>query len=181
MAHDNKSQRNAASLPVIIGGAALVVALVGVTVALVIVLNRPAQVITQAPEPQQRAVLVNEDNVEEIAEELVESEPVEMGYYEVNMNMTWNFPDGDSPSTNAYVANVTGNTHDVYFDLLLADTDETIYASPIIPRGGQLSGFKLDTNPGVGSHNCICSYHLVDENQVPVREVNIAVTVVVES
>ena len=85
---------------VLIMGGLIIVALVGVIVALALNLTRGREA---EEEPQQsRAVLVTEENVEQIVEEAVSVPKVRPGNYETVMNLTWRFPDGESPSSNAY-------------------------------------------------------------------------------
>ncbi len=131
-------------------------------------------------EEPRRNVVVNENNVEEALKELDKKEFVPAGSYEVKMNSTWYFNDGVSPSRNAYVENVLGNTNDVYFDLILADTEEVILASPIIPRGSYMEDITLDKDLDAGTYDCVLVYHLVDENQKTLSTVRMAVTVVIE-
>ena len=175
------AKRGAVSPAILVAGGALVVALIGVVTALVILLNREPTVIREDDTPQQRTVVINEENVEEVAEELLEEEPVEMGFYEVSMNMAWHFPDGSSPSTDAYVENVASNTHAVYFDVARNDTQEVIYASPVLSLGSHIQNFALDTDLDAGTYDCVCTYHLVNDEQRTISTVNIAVTVIVES
>lgn len=81
------------------------------------------------------------------------------------MNSTWYFGDGSQPSSNAYVENVANNSHDVYFDVQLADTGEVILQSPVIPRGAYMEHITLDKDLPAGSYNCIIIYYLVDAEQ----------------
>ena len=97
------------------------------------------------------------------------------------MNLTWHFPDGSSPSTDVYVENVERNTNDVYFDLLLWETDEVIYESPIIPLGQRLTSLTLDRPLEAGMYPCVVEYHVVDENQNTLGTLRMSVTVVVEN
>jgi hypothetical protein len=97
------------------------------------------------------------------------------------MNNEWHFPDGKSASTDAYVENITENRDDVYFDLFLAgNEDHAIYESPVIPRGGVLESFALDTPLEAGSYDCIMIYHMVDENQNTLSTLRVTVTVIIE-
>ena len=103
-----------------------------------------------------------------------------MGYYEARMSTIWTFPNGDSVSPDAYVENVPNNTHDVYFDVLLGDAEETIYESPVIPRGAHLDNIKLDRSLAAGSYDAVIVYHLVDEQQRTISTLRMAITLVVE-
>lgn len=166
---------------ILIAGGALVVALIGVIVALVIVLNRGEKIVYVEEEPPQRTRVVNEENVQEVMDNLNELDFVQPGYYEVSMNMNWIFPDGTSPSTNAFVENVPGNTNDVYFDVQLRDSGETIYESPLLPRGQQLGTIQLDTDLDAGSYDCVIIYHLVDDQQRTISTLSLGMMVTVES
>lgn len=128
-----------------------------------------------------RNVVVNEDNAEDVAEDLFNHETVKPGTYEVRMNSTWNFKDGTSASENAYVENVPANTNDVYFDVELSDTEETIYESPVIPRGSHLEALTLDKELEAGTYDCVLTYHLIDEDQNTVSTLRMGLTVMVEN
>lgn len=112
----------------------VIVALLGVVIYLLL---------GRKEEPVKRNVVVNKDNVEEVLEQL--EDPVPPGSYEVKMNSTWNFASGDAPSDNAYVENVEANTNSVYFDVTRADTEETIFESPILPVGSYLDNKLKNT------------------------------------
>jgi hypothetical protein len=173
-----KNATRGAGTVIVVIGCLVIVALVGVIIALVMNMNRRPQ---ETEEPEQRAVLVTEDNVEEAVEEMMREPEVYIPqYYSVSMNMTWNFPDGDSPSSNAYVENVASNETPVYFDVIRNDTGETIYQSPVIPLGGTLRNFLLDKDLDAGTYDCVCVYHLIDENQRTLTTLNMAMTVIVE-
>lgn len=164
---------------IIISAIVVILALIGVIVYLLLSKkDTPAQA---GPEDDKREVLVTEENVKEVAQQLEQQEYVPQGYYTVTQNYEWHFPTGDSASTDAHVENLTENTNDVYFDLFLADNEETpIYQSPVIPLGAVLEGFKLDTKLNAGTYDCIMVYHLVDENQKSISTVSMTVTVIVE-
>jgi len=164
---------------IIITGAVVVAALVGVIVALVMNLNRSQP--EPAPDRELRSVVVNEDNAEEVFERMMSEEPVTAGFYEAKMTMTWNFPDGLSASPNAYVENVPNNSNDVYFDLSLRDTGEIIYESPVIPLGSHLDGITLNRDLDAGSYSCVVTYYLVDAEQNVVDSLRMGVRVIVES
>lgn len=126
-------------------------------------------------EPVKRNVVVNKDNVEEVLEQL--EDPVPPGSYEVKMNSTWNFASGDAPSDNAYVENVEANTNSVYFDVTRADTEETIFESPILPVGSYLDNITLDSNLPAGTYDCLVTYHLLDENDESISTVKLTLTI----
>ena len=124
---------------------------------------------------QKRNVVVNKDNVEEVLEQL--EDPVPPGSYEVKMKSTWNFASGDAPSDNAYVENVEANTNSVYFDVTRADTEETIFESPILPVGSYLDNITLDSNLPAGTYDCLVTCHLLDENDESISTVKLTLTI----
>jgi len=169
-------------IPIVLGTVVIGV-LVGVIVAQGILLSQRASV-SEGPreeEPEKRSVVVNQQNAEEVAEALIEQEPVPVGAYEVVMNSTWKFPDGASPSENAYVENIPANTNDVYFDVQLMDSGETIYESPVIPRGAYLDDITLNRDLDAGSYDGVLIYHLIDENQRTLSTLRMAITIIVDS
>lgn len=149
----------------------LILALLGVIIFLLL-RKDDSKAIDDGKSP--RATLVTEDNLEEVQAEL--AEPVQDGYYEACMSVDWNFTDSSTPSTDAYVENVTTNTRTVYFDLTLDGTDELLYSSPFIPVGAKLDSIKLDKPLPAGDYAAIVTYHLVDDNEEELSTVAIAVT-----
>lgn len=130
---------------------------------------------------ERRNVVVTEDNVDEVIQEMEESEYVEPGYYTVTMNNEWHFATGDAVSEDATVENAEENTNDVYFDIVLAeDEDHVIYKSPVIPRGGELKDIALDEVLDAGTYDCVCIYHLVDDEQETISTLRVTLTIVIE-
>lgn len=132
-------------------------------------------------EKPKRDVVVNVENAEKIASEMIENERTLPGHYQVAMNGIWNFEDGAAESENAYVENAAGNTNPVYFDVVRTDTEETIYASPILPVGTYLEHITLDKKLGAGTYNCVCTYYLLDEEEEPISKVNVGLTIVIRN
>ena len=155
----------------------VIIVLLGAVVALL--LGRGDGVI-DTQEKEKRNMVVNEENIKEVLENMAEKDKVRPGRYQVTMNSTWRFADGSSPSENAYVENVANNTNDVYFDLMLADTEEVILKSPIIPRGGYMKNITLDKDLDAGTYKCVLVYHLIDEEQNTLSTINMSVTLVIE-
>lgn len=155
---------------------ALCVLIIVVLLILVIYLLNDRQ---KENEPVKRNVVVNEKNVQEIVEQMTE-ERTPPGSYEVTMNSTWNFANGDAASENAYVKNAETNTNSVYFDVTRTDTGETIYASPIIPVGSYLDNISLDDSLPAGVYDCLITYHLLDEEDKNISSVKLTLTIVVE-
>ena len=133
------------------------------------------------PETNKRNVVVTPDNVQEVVKAMEEEDVVQAGSYEVTMNTTWNFKDGASASENAYVENAVSNTNDVYFDITLADTEENIYSSPVLPIGSHLEDITLDKALEAGTYDCVITYTLIDEEQKPLSTVRVSLTIIVES
>lgn len=131
-------------------------------------------------EAPQRDVIVNEENAEEVAAEMVGKERTPVGSYQVTMNSTWNFADASSASENAYVENAEANTNSVYFDVVRSDTGETILESPILPVGAYWDEITLDSKLPAGTYDCVLTYHLLDENDDPISKVNVGLTIVIE-
>ena len=156
---------------------AVIVVLLGAVIYLVA--NRQEQE-PQEDQPVSRNVVVNEDNVEEVLAQLQETDRTAPGYYEVTMNTTWYFPNGEEPSSNAYVKNVETNTNAVYFDVTLADTEETILASPILLVGSYLDNITLDTVLSAGTYDCIVTYHLLDGEDRSIATLKLTLTIVIE-
>ena len=88
-------------------------------------------------------------------------EEVKEGMFECNMNFEWTFDDGESASKNAYVLNGTNNTHPIYFDLYMQDTNELLYSSPVLPVGADLTNIKLDKVLPAGTYQTVCMYSLL--------------------
>lgn len=106
-------------------------------------------------------LVVDESNLSEIENML--SEAVEDGMFEVNMSTTWNFPDGKSASTDAYLANGTANHYPISFDVVL-NGEEVVYSSTVIPVGNQIKEIKLDKELTAGTYEAVCLYHLWKED-----------------
>lgn len=97
--------------------------------------------------------------------------------FEVKMNTTWNFPDGASKSTDAYVANSTANHTPFYFQITDSASQEIIYTSPKLNIGSAVREFKLTQDLDAGSYDCVCMYHLLDANDVVTDTVRVTVKV----
>ena len=168
---------------VIIAFLILIIAALIVTVVFLLGKNRDSQNISdsysssEGAVAEKRNVVVNKENVEEIIEQLSEEEKTPAGNYEVVMNTTWEFENGSSPSENAYVENAETNTNDVYFDILLADTEETIYASPVLPVGSYIENITLDKELEAGTYDCVIVYNLIDKEQNVLSDVRVALVI----
>lgn len=128
-----------------------------------------------------RNVVVTKDNIEEVADDMMNQEYIEPGYYSTSMSTVWHFSTGDAISEDAYVENLIENTNDVYFDVFLADNEEeAVFKSPVLPRGSELSSIALDTRLSAGTYDGIVVYYLVDEEQNIVSTLRVAITIIIE-
>jgi len=128
-----------------------------------------------------RDVVVTNDNVEEVVDEFVENEYIPPGQFNLRQTFDWVFPDGQSPSANARVENAETNTNDIYFDIILSETGEMIYKSPLLPLGSYLKDITLDKDLDPGTYDCVIVYHLVDEEQNAISMVKVKLTIIVEN
>lgn len=121
-------------------------------------------------------LVLDEESAMSVLDEM--RKEVEEGMFECNMSMTWTFANGEAESKDAYVANSANNTHPIYFDLYLNDTNELIYSSPVIPVGSQLTDFKLDKALPAGTYKAKCAYSLLsdEESQEVTSNVNFIIT-----
>lgn len=176
------AKKSSGSLKIVIIVAALVI--IALLVAIVALLlkgnNKPVEEKREAVAA--RGTVVNQSNVEKVVDDMVLTPYVEPGYYEASMTNVWHFADSKSVSEDAYVANVEGNTNDVYFDVFLASDEENpIIQSPVIPRGAEMEEIKLDKELDAGTYDCVMIYHLIDENQETVSTLRVGITIVVEN
>lgn len=165
-------------LAIIVVFLVIIIVLAGIIIA--ILLNNKGKA------EEKRAVLVTEENAEEVAEELfteLDEEP-QLGYdyYTVTMEPVWNFSEGDKESKNAVVINVESNAAPVYVDVFLeSDESHVLYKSPIIPLGGELRNIKLDEDLDAGTYACVAEFHLLGENQESVTTVRVGLTIVIDN
>lgn len=110
--------------------------------------------------PGSGALVVDESNLAEIKES-IESKESE-GMFEVNMNTQWNFPTGDSASSNAYLANGGANHLPLSFEIILEN--EVIYSSTVIPVGNRIKEIVLDKDLDAGVYDAVCQYTLWNED-----------------
>lgn len=157
-------------LGVIIGAVTLVIA----SVIVVMIVIKPNKA-------DSRNTVVTPDNVDEILADLQDTQKTETGRYQVTMNTTWDFDNGSSASSNAYVENSTANNNAVYFDIVRSDTGETIFKSPTIPVGSHLEDITLDKELPKGSYSCVLTYHLLDDSGKSVSKLNINLTINVKN
>lgn len=108
-----------------------------------------------------RPRVMNESNYKKISEEM--EEQVQEGYFETYMNTDWTFPDGASETTNAILGNSPNNKKPIRCEILLADTEEVIYSTDVLPVGAELPPFKLDVDLDAGTYDAVCMVYLLDE------------------
>lgn len=158
-----------------IGAIAVVAVLVGVICYLAL---------RKEPEQEQRNYnrVVTPDNVEEIISQIDAEEHTPVGAYEVIMNTEWVFPDGSSPSDNAYVENSVNNLNTVFFTIALETDKETdIYDSPFIEPGSYMEDIQLDVDLPAGKYNAVLTYHLVDGQEKEISHVSVNVTLTISN
>lgn len=111
--------------------------------------------------PDDRIVLVDENNKDTVMQGL--NDKVAKGMFECKMAMVWNLTGGGQGASDAYVANSEHNTYAIYFDVIDNDTGETLFSSPYIMVGSEISGFLLDKKLSPGVHKATVMYTLVDQ------------------
>jgi len=134
------------------------------------------------PKEEPRNVVLTKKDAEEQIANFSNTEDFGIGMYTVTMNNEWDFADGMAISENAYVENVEDNSADVYFDVFLSDADtenedNAIYKSPVIPRGGYLENISLDKDLEPGTYDCVCVYHLIDDDQNTLSTLRVSITI----
>lgn len=126
--------------------------------------------------------VVTPENVEEIISQLDEAEYTPVGSYEVIMNTEWTFPDGASPSTDAYVENSVNNRNTVFFTIALdTDSETDIYDSPFIEPGSYMDAIQLEVELPAGRYGAVLTYHLVDENEQEISHVSVSITLIISN
>ncbi len=162
---------------------ALLVVLLIVVIILLLGRGGKESVNENTPVEQPRAVtqdvrtVVDEESAQTVMEQM--RKEVEEGMFECQMSMTWNFVDGKSESNDAYVANSTNNTHPLYFDVYIKDTDELLYKSPVLPVGTDLKNIKLDRELPAGKYEATVMYTLLkdEESQEEISGAGFVITI----
>lgn len=181
----SEKQNNGKKLIIII--IILAVLLVGVAILLAFILGKKAgsknQNVAGAENDGSREVMessrivLNEEEASSVLDDLAEQ--VAEGMFECRMSMTWTFENGSSESKDAYVANSENNTHPIFFDVYLKDTDELIYSSPVLSVGTELHDFTLDKVLDAGEYRAKVKYTLIDdvENQNAISSAGFMITI----
>ncbi len=177
---ENKSKKNRVLLIILILFAIIVVALLAV---IVFLLTRKPEVADNPEVQPGREVsesvrtVVDESEAEDIMAQM--REEVAEGMFECKMSMEWSFKDGASESKDAYVANSANNTHPIYFDVILDESGEVIYSSPVLPVGTDLTNIKLDKELPAGEYTATVMYTLIKdvETQEEISTAGFVVTI----
>jgi len=180
---DNSNEKGKKGLVIVcIAAAVIIIVLLGVII-FMIGAKSDGNGISATMESEKRPMVVLDENAEEIAEQILnqtEPEGVPLNY-QVTMNSTWEFENGEAESRNAYVANSKNNETAVYFDVIRNDTQDTIYQSPVIPIGQELSSITLDEDLEAGNYECTLIYHLIDDEQNTLTTVNMWLMIIIEN
>jgi cytoskeletal protein RodZ len=141
------------------------------------------QILAQQENQKEPKKVITPDTAEEVMEEILSEDTASdaPSSYTVTQNGVWTFENGDAETQDAYVANDVENETPIYFDLIVDETGETIYSSPVLELGAKLEKFRLDKHLDKGSYDCTVLYHLVDENQNTLTTTRIGVQVLVEN
>jgi cytoskeletal protein RodZ len=175
----------------IIGGVILIIVLLLVVIILLLTKSKNNDVIPETQPVSESAVennaneersVITAENAEEAVTEMLADLPTNIPTsYTVTQNSDWNFPDGASASSNAYVENDPSNETPVYFDIVVDETGETVYSSPVLELGAKLENIKLDKELPQGTYPCTMTYHLVDDQQNTLTTVSVGVNLVIEN
>ena len=104
---------------------------------------------------------ITEGNYKQIMEDM--ENDVQEGYFETYMNTDWTFPDGTSETTNAILGNSPNNKKPIRCEVMLADTEEVIFKTDVMPVGVELPPFKLDVDLDAGTYDAVCMVYLLNE------------------
>jgi hypothetical protein len=120
---------------------------------------------------QASRVILDQESAANVMDEMRSA--VAEGMFECNMSMTWSFDDTTQPSKDAYVANSKNNTHPIYFDVILKDTGEKVYSSPILPVDSEITDIALDKSLAPGTYKATVMYTLL-RDEVSQEEISSA-------
>jgi hypothetical protein len=121
--------------------------------------------------------IANEDEARTVMDEM--REEVAEGMFKCDMPTTWVFKNGGAEPVDLYVANNSSNTHPLYFDVYLEDTEELLYSSPVLRVGTRWTDIKLDKKLDPGEYRVKVAYKLLkdEESQEESSAVNFIVLV----
>lgn len=181
---NDKNEKGKTGLIIVCAAAAFIIIALICVIIFMMGSKKDANELSASQESEKRPMVVIEENAEEIAEQILNQTEEEDGvplHYQVTMNSTWEFDNGQAESSNAYVSNSTDNETAVYFDVIRNDTQNTIYQSPVIPIGQELSSITLDEDLDAGNYECTLIYHLIDDEQNTLTTVNMWLMIVIKS
>nr|WP_305182573.1 hypothetical protein [uncultured Schaedlerella sp.] len=107
--------------------------------------------------------VITEENYKQIKEDM--DNQVQEGYFETYMNTDWTFPDGTSETTDAILGNSPNNKKPIRCEILMAETEEVLYSTGVLPVGAELPPFKLDVDLDAGTYDAVCMVYLLDEEE----------------
>jgi hypothetical protein len=170
------SKKGGVNKKVIVAVAAVIIVTVIVIVALLILLRK------EEPEEKVRKAVLTPEDAQEVLNDMLSSNNSDApDRYTVMQNPEWHFKNGQTESYDAYVENSTENETPVYFDVVLDDTGEMVYSSPVLLVGAKISNFKLDVSLAKGTYPCTVIYTLVDDEQNALTTVRIGHTIIIEN
>ncbi len=127
----------------------LLLVIVALGVVIYFLLNKPK------PERSTSEGLVVDGNIDEKAAN---------ARFTTDMNMVWTFPSGSAVSNNAQIGNSASNVYECYFEVYFDDEEQTLlYSSPVLPVGKRLDKLELNQVLPDGSHDALCTYHILDD------------------
>lgn len=135
--------------------------MIGCIVVLVAIIGVLMFMLTRKEEPETEGYTITEENYQQIKEDM--DAEVKEGYFETYMNTDWSFPNGTSETTNAILGNSPNNTKPIRCEILLADTEEVVFSTGVIPVGSQVPPFKLDVDLDAGTYDAVCMVYLLNE------------------
>lgn len=162
---------------------AVIVVAVAVIVGVLLWLNREQE------EPAGN-LMVTDENLGTIMDDLQKN--AGRGTFTTHMNTYWVFPNGSTPSSNAVIGNSTANTYPLHFVVSLAETDEVIYESGLIPVGMTVNELVLDKELPAGVYPANVTFYIDETEDDPVSysgsddlsndsNLSVAVTIEVEN
>jgi len=110
-------------------------------------------------------LIVDSSNLSDIKQAITTQ--IEKGMFATYMNTTWNFPDSNSPSTDAVMGNSPSNNYPFWFSLVIGDDE--VYRSSVLLVGTQMNEIILNTDLPVGTYNALMDVNMIDENGDPVE------------
>ncbi len=168
-----KNRLKRGRLPVVLGGLG-VLAVAGLTVAVILLAGRSMGRQTVSPSAGGRGTIVTSGNTGALQAQA--ALPPQDTYYRTRMSVTWAFGRSTEPSATAVIENAPDNARTVYVDVTLADTGALVYTSPFIEPGGKLQDIALSAELPAGVHDAVATYHLVDGAHREITTVSVAIT-----